>query len=169
MDVTYSAWDRQENEPTRWYSLFIKHYLGIGQGRTIARAYLSFAKDLGPEAYQRALIRRGAPLQWYTAANVWRWEERAGAYEMHTSELAMAAVAEANKKLRLLAVDAVEALALSLTSERFRVLAAKEILDRAGLPAVSRQEVTNRVTLSADEMAEAKKELEAWQEKHESG
>lgn len=162
---TFQPWDRQEREPSRWYLIFIKYFIGMGINRSLRKAYLKQKQEESEEAYEKAIATRGCPNVWYQMATRWNWKERAEAWDEEQTLLAITAVEEAAKKLRLLAPSAVEALALSLASEKYRVQAAKEILDRGGLPSVSKQEVQKTIEMRAEDIEEALKDVDEWEEK----
>ena len=160
-----NSWDRQPREPVRWYDIFVRYYLASGLSRTVRVAFLAYVKDTKPEAFMEAQSRRGAPGQWMTMADRWHWRERAAAWEQSQTDLAMATIEQAARKLRLLTVNAVDALEIYLTSQRLGVQAAKEILDRGGLPATTRVESDNVHRFTADDLAKARDELKEWQTK----
>lgn len=159
------AWQRIENEPKRWYTIFMKYYLGGGFQRSVRAAWLGFLEENEPEKLEQALQTRGVPKSWHAIAARWDWQGRADAWEAHQSDLSLAAVEAASRMLRENAPAAVDALVGALTSDKQAVRAAAEILNRGGLPAVSKQEVDQTVILSNDDMAEAQKELEEWEAK----
>lgn len=157
-------WHRQSDEPLRWYQIFVKYYLGMGLRRTLHGAYLRFLEETDQQAAEKHLVegRAQAPARWRDMAIKWDWRKRAESYEEEQTALAQAAVDEASRMIRLEAPHAVRALILALDEMRNRVPAANAILDRSGLPAVTRQEVAN-VTISADDLAAARKEVEEWE------
>lgn len=159
------AWQRMENEPKRWYNIFMKYYLGGGFQRSVRAAWLSFLEENEPDKLDRALQTRGVPKNWHAIAARWDWHERADAWEVHQSDLSMAAVEAASRMLRQNAPTAVAALVDALDRDKEAVRAAAEILNRGGLPAVSKQEVDQTVQLSSDDMKAAQKELEEWEAK----
>jgi len=161
------AWDRMDGEPTRWYHMFLKYYIGDGFERSVTRAYLHFIEENRPAEYEAAKrTSRGAPAQWYAMSATWNWRGRADAWETHQTDLSLAVVEEASRKLRLLTIEAVDTLALFMGRDhRLAVAAAKEVLDRGGLPATVRQEVAGSVAFTADDMAKAKEDVEEWEQK----
>jgi hypothetical protein len=161
-EVEMQPWDRMEGEPGTWYRSFRRYYITLGYLRTIRGAYLDFLKDVGDQAeaeYART------PDEWYVMANQWNWKARADAWDDHIADSAVTAVEEAAIRLKLATVNAVDTLISALTgSERYRVNAAKEILDRGGLPATVRQEQVTNLSFTADDLARAKDELKQWEQ-----
>lgn len=159
------AWQRIQREPARWYNIFIKYYIAGGFSRSVRAAWLAFLETNEPEKLEAAMSSRGVPKVWHAIAARWEWKARAEAWEGYQSELSMAAVESASRKLRSLAPDAVDALSTALGRDKEAVRAAAEILNRGGLPGVSKQEVDQTIRISSDDMAEAQKELEEWESK----
>jgi hypothetical protein len=158
-------------EPTRWYKIFIRYYLAGGFGRSVRDAWLTFLRENEPDKVEEAESSRSVPRTWMAMATRWEWHERAEAWEEQQSVLSMAAVEASSRKLRSLTPGAVDALASALVNPKQAVRAAAEILNRGGLPAVSKQEVDQTVSLSVDDMAAAAEELDEWTEnkRNESG
>jgi hypothetical protein len=77
-------------------------------------------------------------------ARLWRWQERAGAWDESERLRLEARVRAALDDLMEAAPEAVQALVDSLADPRERVRAANSILDRAGLPVTIRQETYDR-------------------------
>ena len=105
------------------------------------------------------------PGGWIRAYIDWEWLKRSVAYDESQVEEAVAAVRQAQLNLRLSTVKAVETLISNLDSPRNGVQAAKEILDRGGVPAHTTSDVITTVNINSDEMAEATKEVEEWEKK----
>jgi hypothetical protein len=161
-------WDQKEGEPARWYHIFTQYYLGAGFRRSVRQAWLNFVKENDGEEAWKEVVHASPPSEWYQMSVRWQWYDRAEAWEEEQTELSMAAVSEGAKLLRLHTVDAVKALILALTSEKFAVQAAKEILDRGGLPSTSKIDATGAVLFTADDMAKAQEELNNWRRERES-
>lgn len=157
-----NVWERLQGEPERWHTIFVKYYLAQGPGRSLRVAYLNFIRDTRPDV-DTFLLSSKTPYPWVNVALKWQWFDRAKAWETEQSRLAMASVEHASRKLRELSLRAVETLELNLLSTRLGVQAAKEILDRAGLPAVTRVESANTISFTADELAKARQEAEEWE------
>jgi hypothetical protein len=156
-------WDRMHGEPQRWYTIFVNYYLPQGPGRSVRRAHTLYSKDhpeIEPSEY--------TPVTWFKMAEKWQWKERVDAFETEQNDLARATIDYAAKLLRLLTVDAVQALQIMLKSDRYAVSAAKEILDRGGIPATSIQELAAKVDITSDDMAEAREQVEKWERENTS-
>lgn len=159
------AWNRQPSEPARWYQIFVKYYLAMGLRRSISGAYSRFLAEADPQEHEKHIASGygNVPSTWRGMATRWSWRERAEAYEEDQTALVQAAVDEASRMLRLEAPHAVRALITALDEQRNRVPAANAILDRAGLPATTRQEIAGGMLISADDLATARKEMEEWE------
>lgn len=66
-------WDRQPNEPARWYARF-QVFLNLGTHRTVEEAYRFTATVEGLKGK-----RPGG--QWYEIAREWEWDTRAAAWD----------------------------------------------------------------------------------------
>jgi prophage DNA circulation protein len=161
-------WDRQPGEPSRWYVIFVKYYLTMGLARTVRGSYLRYLKEAEPDKYESEKAYSTPPKHWRDMAAKWSWKERAEAFDEWQTDLSMATVEEAARKLRLAAVDAVAALVLALGTMRYSVQAAKEILDRSGIPATVRQEMAGALNLTSDDLAKATEEVKKWENEHRS-
>lgn len=159
-------WLQQENEPDNWYRRFVKYYLNLGHGRTLLKAMSLFLQTEHPERYARFLEnpRQSASAEWSTTASAWQWRERARIYDMASMQEAMEKVGEARKILIESTPKAAKALVESLENPRTRVNAAKEILDRGGLPGTIVHE-ERVVPFTADELSQAQTELETWEQR----
>lgn len=161
--MTDDIWEIQDGEPTRWYHIFVQYYLTQGLGRSVTRAFRLFVQADKDISEAEARLEK-VDSHWHEISAVWDWKKRAEAYDDHLTELAFRTVEQAGVELRLNAIKAVQALILSLPHERYGVMAAKEILDRAGLPATSRQEIESSVKLTADELTKAAEDVEEWEQ-----
>jgi hypothetical protein len=166
-ETVLQPWDQQPDEPDEMYRLFVNYYLAVGFARTLRRAY-SFFLASDSEPGRRRLFTR-VPDKWQEAFEDWKWFERAKAYDDEELKEARAQVRQAQLDLQMKTVEAVQALIRQLDSPRNAVSAAKEILDRGGIPARSIQDVNQKVEISSDMMAEAAKEVEEWEQKLMSG
>lgn len=72
-DDTANIWDRQPDEPLLWYERFERYRLA-GPGRSLLAIYQ--AEKSGPGRGQKVA---GA---WNSAAEQWRWQQRAEAWDM---------------------------------------------------------------------------------------
>jgi hypothetical protein len=157
-------WDQKEGEPERWYHIFVRYYLGSGFRRSVRQAWLAFVKENDGDEVYKEVLHDHPPADWYSMATRWQWYDRAEAWEDEQTELSMAAVSESATLLRLATVDAVKALILALRSDKYAVQAAKEILDRGGLPSTSKVEGSTAVLFTSDDLAKAQEELEQWRQ-----
>ena len=155
-------WDRDPEEPEEDYKKFSEYYLPMGFRRTIRGAFAASIIDGNKEGAAR-LGKADAGKKWYQLAQEWSWEARARAYDEYMVADAVTAVKQAQLDLRLATVDAVEALKKNLVNPRLAVSAAKEILDRGGIPGRTISDVTNTVHINSDDMAAATKEIDEWE------
>lgn len=158
-------WLQMENEPEIWYQRFVKYYVGLGTGRTLLKAMMAYLQQEEPEVYERALInpRESASTAWSNAAKVWMWRDRARSYDMIRLQNAHKLREEAEAILLESAPDAAKALRESLENPKLKVAAAKEILDRSGLPGTIVRE--NRVVpFTADDLQQATREVADWEQ-----
>lgn len=116
-----------------------------------------------PEKYARLLQNpRTVGASWSDMAKIWQWRARARAFDSLRNTESQKRLDEARTLLIEATVKAVHALIDSLENSKTRVSAAKEILDRGGLPGTIVRE--NRIVpFTADELAQAQKELADWE------
>lgn len=173
------AWQQMEGEPWLWYQRFIKYYIPQGPGRSIYKAYETMVATEHPEvaAARRKKKEEEGELttkkshnvtDWSKNVGKWFWRERAKAYDRFTMQSALAQVDLA--RLTLLGAANVAAMALkeALSNERLKVAAAKEILDRAGLPGTTNVGIGPADKFNADELAQAESELDEWESQPQS-
>lgn len=67
------AWDRQPEEPDRWFDRFDRFYRPQGPGRTLTEAYRQYYI----ERHHREPERPGYTTEWGKASKSWRWLDRA--------------------------------------------------------------------------------------------
>lgn len=159
------VWQRQEGEPTLWYDRFEKYFLVLGPARNLSKAYQAFLAIENPPLLtdeDDGPIEIITPGTWSSAAEKYNWVERAEAFDAKFFS-AGGAQDLAREKLQGLTLKAVQTLEIFLNHPRLGVAAAKEILDRGGLPATSAHLVAH-TTITADEMAAAKEEIKAWEQ-----
>lgn len=145
-DVPPGPWSRRSDEEEIWYDRFLA-YVALGPSRTVQRARKACAHKAGiaPVPHERE--------EWATEADRNEWFTRAAAWDAFIDEMVMRASAEAQIVLRRFAPAAALALVDALAVPQTRVAAAKEILDRAGQPATSKQEVSIELgAMSGDEL-----------------
>jgi hypothetical protein len=165
---TLNIWEQYPEEPDDFYHWFHDYYLPLGFMRSINKAYAEFVVKEEPSSAIRLndpARRWHEPNVWSQAASQWGWLKRGLAYDAQMIDEAVKSVKQAQLNLRLSTVRAVETLISNLDSPRNGVMAAKEILDRGGIPAHSTSDVVTTVNISSDEMAEATAEVEAWEKK----
>ncbi len=164
MDETQRLpWEQLDEEPDVWYTRFVKHYLDLGFRRSLRRAYLSYLIEEKSAAPGSERLFKTVPEDWQIAYTDWEWDMRAAAFDADRTEEIQGAFKEAQIRLREATVAAVDALILQLQSPRLAVAAAKEILDRGGLPAHS-VTVNADATITSDQMAQAADEVEQWEQ-----
>ena len=161
-------YEQLESEPLHWYEVFKRYYMLTGLSRSVRKAYVQFLENEKPGSDQlsratRDKIGSRTGHYWYDIALKYFWKERANAWDQERTEEFKKEVQEARILLMALTPDAVDALAGALKLPRSQVQAAKEILDRAGIPATARLDVDATLQLTADEMAKAKDEATEWE------
>jgi hypothetical protein len=81
MDEERKIWEQEEGESTLWYGRFVK-FMRLGTRRSInavfAKEQRANAKVTRNNEKQREL---NAPGEWYDIKKVWKWDERARAYD----------------------------------------------------------------------------------------
>jgi len=160
-------WLMQENEPSKWFNYFLMYYLPLGPGRTLTQAYIAYLKIEKPEiaeAKEASGRYINTTRNWSETARLWHWRERAEAFDRYNSVSNAQVVAKARAKLVESAEKAATALVENLTNPRLAVQAAKEILDRAGLPSAHIVGHANLTPYSADDFNKAQEEMKAWEE-----
>jgi hypothetical protein len=162
---TATPWMQQVDEPNEWHDKFLNYYLPLGPTRTLLRAFIDFAMATSPEQKILMSVRRpaSAPASWSTMAREWEWRKRASAFDLTQMEELVATKDMARLEVQMATLDAVRALKLALLNPRTAVNAAKEILDRGGLPAVT-VHIGKTVPFTADDLANAMKELDNWKQ-----
>lgn len=156
------AWHRREGEPITWYKRFIEYYLPLGPTRTLLQASVLERAINTPDKIDKDSKPNTAPNEWTKACDDWDWRVRADAYDAFMYE-DDGMIELALEKLRNSALDAVTALHDSLQNPRYAVAAAKEILDRAGLPATTNINLGG-ARFTADDLSKANEELKEWQD-----
>lgn len=72
------AWDQQEDEPTKAYKYFLYYFLELpAHERTVKNAYRKYLDVQGTPRNSRP------PKFWLDAFHVWKWQERAEAYDLY--------------------------------------------------------------------------------------
>jgi hypothetical protein len=156
-------WDKVAEETDEQYDWFVNYYLPMGYRRSVRSAYASYVVKNNPEGAARLGKQLSRHSPWIETSIDFEWYKRAVAYDESVGETALQAVKQAQLNLKLATVDAVDALITNLTNPRLAVAAAKEILDRGGIPGRAINENITTVHISADEMAEAAKEVQEWE------
>ena len=165
-DEMIYPWMYQPDEPPLWYDRFSKYFLPLGPGRTLLKAFLSYLSVEEPRRFAKYQTERrhSAEPGWSKAAGDYQWRERADQYDAFTYSEALFIVEMAKRKLLESSEKAVDALVTALAEGRLKVSAAKEILDRAGLPSTSKHDISVS-PYSADEFAKASQEVTEWEKK----
>lgn len=132
-----------------------------GLNRSIMAAERLYRKEVG----LKVEMKHQASNTWTMAAKRYRWRERAVAWDQELTRRASEEVTKSMIALRAATPKAVATLILKLTDPKLAVAAAKEILDRGGVPAVTKQVLTHKLDVTSDEMAEATKEAHEWETK----
>jgi hypothetical protein len=163
--VIETPWLQMPNEPLRWYVRFMTYFLPFGPSRTLTRAYLAYLAAERPNAVglkKTANTVRGA-VSWQHACHDWQWRQRAEAFDRLNLLEYVTLVDKARDKIMRSMEDAADALADALTIPRLKVSAAKEILDRGGLPGTTNIGVSRIEPYTADELHKAEQEVAAWE------
>lgn len=82
-------WLRQKQEPARWYLRF-RRYLDMGPKRSLRAAVVSEPQDEKAQRGNKKQIKNSeqkisdvsVPGAWSRSAKIWRWKERAEAFDM---------------------------------------------------------------------------------------
>lgn len=156
-------WWQRDGESDEWYLRFERFYLMQGPSRSIQSAYRLWVLSEGREIGTKGM--KDVTNLWRERTAQFEWRKRASAYDGEINHLIAMKIEAGSRRLRSLVPNAVEALATSLTNPRQSVQAAKEILDRAGLPAVTRQEISAQVGITSEDIAAAKEEVDEWESK----
>lgn len=165
------AWDQLPGEPDKWFLKFQRYYITLGVERTVKKACEAFCAEERPERLDPAtgkLPYPATPRAWSENAFKWRWKDRAMAFDRYSNNQILDTVQFALSILKDSAPDAAEALVEALSVPRTRVSAAKEILDRIGLPAVKRVESIG-MQVTPDDVQKAREELEEWKRSQQNG
>ena len=163
VEQSVMPWDQQEGEDDNWYLKFERYYLLKGLARSIRGATAYFMRETNPEQYERRKNDKTLSMQWYAIADQYDWYPRALAYDRWMNQQLRKEVENTIRKMMELTPDAVAALQQALSSPRLGVAAAKEILDRGGVPAKSIHEIEQRTTvITSDDLAKAKEDAEKW-------
>lgn len=158
------AWDRLPGEPRNWFLRFQRYFLYRGLARSVRRAYAAFVQENYPTKAEDVLASGRGYNAWLQHAKEYRWKQRAEAWDEQRNYELRATVLEASRFLMENTMNATIALVKALESPRLTVVAANSILDRAGLPSVSKMELLNMQTeLSADDLAKVKDIVSEWE------
>lgn len=92
MSDAQHIWSQQEGEPSLWYGRFLV-YLRLGTKRSVAVVY---KKENHVKPRQTA---SKIPGDWYDIEKVWKWKERAKAYDEHQRAEEDRVIAEERDKI----------------------------------------------------------------------
>src|SRR4030042_558968 len=146
------------NEPDAWYYKFLKYFVNAGAGRSVAAAYRDYCRIEHPNRLDDN-DRVNTPRIWAAMAKQYGWRERSSEYDRQYAKLTVDSVALAIEILRDAAPDAAVALVTSLDSPKTRVSAAREILDRVGVPRKTVQETVS-MKITPEDLRKAREEAE---------
>lgn len=150
-------------EPDAWYFKFLKFFLNAGAGRSVAGAYREYCRSEHPERLDDK-GKVATPRVWAAVARQYEWRERAAEYDRHYALISVDSVSLAVEILRDAAPDAAEALIESLQNPKYKVSAAREILDRIGVPRKTVQESVS-MKITPEDLRKAREEAEDWEKK----
>lgn len=157
-------WLQMEHEPDVWYRRFAKYYIALGPARTLLKAMMAYYQTEEPSQYELILMnpRQSASSDWSKMSNLWMWRFRAREYDRIRYMEAQGVIDQARTTIVENTNKAALALVEALENPRLKVAAAKEILDRGGIPGVAVRE-SRVVPFSADELAKAHREVSDWE------
>lgn len=162
-DSVEIAWLQMPEEPEGWYNRFVAYYLPLGPTRNLTRAYLKFLATNNPKQLDKVNASGNIVSGWSEHANLWHWRERADAFDLYNASESFAYVDKARNILLQGTEAAAQALVENLKSPRLAVAAAKEILDRGGLPGTHLLGVGRVEPYTADDLHKAEKEVAEWE------
>jgi hypothetical protein len=154
------------DEPNKWYVRFMKYFVPLGTSRTLTRAFAVYLKEEQPKIAPLVKGESRAVRDWQQMGKEFRWYERAEAFDRDTLAEYATLVENARDLLVRNSIKAVEALVNALMNPRLQVSAAKEILDRAGLPGTTNIGIGPTSKFTADELRRAELEVADWKETH---
>lgn len=160
------VWLKQDEESDLWYRRFISYYLPLGPSRNLTRAYMKCLSVEKPEivaAKEASGKVVNIMFTWSDNARMWHWRERADAFDLYNAGENFSYVDKARDILMRGTEAAAQALLDSLKSPRLAVAAAKEILDRGGLPGTHLVGIGHVEPYTADDLHKAEKEVAEWE------
>lgn len=172
LDIATRPWDRQEDEPEIWHAIFTDYYLPLGSRRSLRNAFEFYLRVERPQHYVSLDPENvsKAPGHWNDMALQFNWAERALQYdEEKHPDFGAIYVTQVLQYLQTNAMGAAQALVKALNNERTRVQAANSILNRSGVPEISKLELASTVTITSDDMARAAAQVEEWKTTKQSG
>lgn len=161
-------WLQEPGEPSLWYRRFMLYYLPLGPSRNLTRAYMKCLEAEEPEKAAKKKASKhyvNAMSNWSDKSREWKWRERAEMFDMYNVGEYLAYVDQARETLMRNAQMAAQALVANLDNPRLGVAAAKEILDRVGLPSTHLVGVGKIEPYSADDLKKAEAEVADWENK----
>lgn len=160
------VWLQQEEESDLWYRRFMSYYLPLGPSRNLTRAYVRWLETEKPEKAEEKKSAKGyinITKEWSAIARRWQWRERADAFDLYTAGENFAYVDKARELLLRSTEAAAQALVENLKNPRLAVSAAKEILDRGGLPGTHLVGVGHIEPYTADDLRKAEEDVNKWE------
>ena len=178
-------WHRLPDEPNLWYDRFLA-YLSLGPGRTIEKLY-----RLRCETHETDLAGKRASSSWHAKAREWRWDERAAVYDEQSRQEDLTAESkrrlEAREHRRKIvdtyldqvtaAIDLAELENLDTPTARMHLQTLTTMLVNLlkahrlemGEPTEIQEGniVSTTIQFTADDLAEAQRQLEQYQRQHE--
>lgn len=163
-DLTQIPWAIWPEEPEESFNWFANYYLLLGPSRSLRKAFMTWLGENEPEKLEHYLARPGmsSSQTWSKMCKKWNWRQRARDYDRDQLLEARSVVEEARRVLFESANEAALALQTALKDPRMKVAAAKEILNRVGLPSVSEVNVNARA-FTSDEYNQAAEEVAEWE------
>jgi hypothetical protein len=165
-NLIVAPWLQIDEEPILWYRRFMMYYLPLGPNRNLTRAYFKWVETENPKRAAKLKANRAfinTSKEWSVHARDWKWRTRAEAFDLHCASEVFAYIDQARETLMKSANDAATALIENLKNPRLGVQAAKEILDRVGLPSTHLVGIGKIEPYSADELRKAEEEVADWE------
>lgn len=165
-------WEQKEGEPDLWYGRFLTYYLPLGRlRRSLEKAYRAACEDEG----RTPQLRGNDISKWSAYLKQWNWKERATAWDEYQDNQVLPTLEEAEKLIRLGSMDAVQVLLKGVAGvfgPKYQMMAAKDILDRAGIVKPNEKAPSGSIIITADLLAElskqAQEELQEWETQKQS-
>jgi len=130
-------WDRLPNEPSIWFYRFDRYRL-LGPERTMARAYTIYRRERRMRAGKPVDMGRrwSAPPPWWQNWRLWRWKERAEAwdeYQCHLDERVVAIRRVRIREMEWMASEKLQRVALSILDRSPEEFTSMQVSEAVGM------------------------------------